>query len=221
VNLTFDKQLKGIDPNTLKKNDTKIDGITLDKYRDMSKPVMFAIVYGAHHNKIAEMLDVTKEEAEDVVKRFKVMFHHVANLVKDTHEFVKTSGYSENIDGRKRRFRYHNMSTEDKREVKKLWSKLQKERNEAVNMHIQGTGATLMKQGLVNLSNRIKASGIKGRILCCIHDEVIVEAEDSIKEKMCRMVEKSMVNVDIIKLWKERIEMKASCAHGPSWYDAK
>jgi DNA polymerase-1 len=213
VNLIFPEIIGHVNPNDVKKLHPDL--------RDKAKPVMFAIVYGAAADKIGEMIGKPKKEAQAVIDKFHKMFPHVSNLVTSTHEFVRHRGYSQNIDGRRRRFKYHNLPTSERKGIKSLWAKMQKERQEAVNFHIQGVSATMTKQALVLLRQMIIDSGLDIKIVATIHDEILCEYPPEISATANVMIETAMTKVDVCNFWNNIIPMKAGAQTAKSWGEAK
>ena len=62
----------------------------------------------------------------------------------------------------------------------------------ALNMPIQGTAADIIKLAMVNVYNRLKAEGLKARLILQVHDELIVESAKSCADEVGRLLKAEM-----------------------------
>ena len=83
-------------------------------------------------------------------------------------------------------------------------------------MPIQGTAADIIKIAMVRVYDRLNAEGLDAKLIMQVHDELIVEAEESIAQRVCDLVRDEMENA--IKL---SVPMKVDAHVGKTWYEAK
>lgn len=80
-----------------------LEEVTKDE-RQISKSVIFAILYGSGTQAVADAMGKTVEEVERWFSMFYQRFPSIAKWKKRTEQFVKQYGYVETANGRRRRF---------------------------------------------------------------------------------------------------------------------
>lgn len=123
-----------------------------------TKNVNFAFVYGAGIKKIAEMLGLTRDEAEELVNTYKRTFPEVPMLLHKASKNARDYGFVKTLLGRRSRFPNR--------------QRLHK----ALNGVIQGGAADIMKEKLIELHDARHETGFKMRFT--VHDEVDGDAPD-------------------------------------------
>ena len=86
----------------------------------------------------------------------------------------------------------------------------------AMNTPIQGSAADIIKQAMINMSERLEAEGMQSRMLLQVHDELIFEAPEDEIEKLKIIVPEVMESA--IELL---VPLKVDSSFGKSWYDMK
>jgi len=160
------------------------------KYRTIAKTITFGIAYGRGAAAIRqavymEGINITVEEAQDSVDKFKETFPNLAYWLELQQACVgdNTQGYVENGFGRKRRF--------DKTKDKELISH---QKRQAMNAPIQGTVGDLMSLALVNLFliRNEERPHLKYKIIMSVHDQVIVTCPVSQVEETLEVIKIAM-----------------------------
>ena len=122
--------------------------------RDQSKRFLYAWLYGAGVSKIAEVTGKSNKEAAKVKKRFLDRLPALNKLIKQV-QLSAERGYLVGLDKRKIK-------------VRNTFS--------ALNTLLQGAGAAVCKQWLVEFDNAVKdMSGVQQ--LLWVHDEIQVECD--------------------------------------------
>jgi DNA polymerase-1 len=67
-----------------------------------------------------------------------------------------------------------------------------REEREAINAPIQGTAADIMKIAMLRLDTALRKSGLKGRMLLQVHDELVLECPQDEQEQTVRLVQQVM-----------------------------
>ena len=86
----------------------------------------------------------------------------------------------------------------------------------ALNTPIQGSAADIIKLAMVRVYRRLKAEGLRSKLILQVHDELIVEAYDDEVETVRHLLREEMehvVKLDVALVAEEK------CAK--SWYDTK
>ena len=88
------------------------------------------------------------------------------------------------------------------------------ERN-AVNAPIQGTSADIIKLAMVAVDRRLRAEGLKSRMVLQIHDELLLEVPSAEISQVSRLLTEEMQGV--IKL---NVPLTVECNYGTNWLEA-
>jgi DNA polymerase-1 len=169
--------------------------------RHAGKVLNFAIAYGAGPDKISNALNISKKEAAKVIANFYRGYPSLKNYFDVREQEVYKYGYLivDNI-GRKAFFDISNMD-----------SKLAGEyRRKSQNYCIQATAASMAKLAGVIILADIEKSKLNANVVSLIHDEFIVECDESDSETVKTIVENAM-----------SIAGKAFSPSTPSYGDAK
>lgn len=140
------------------------------KYRTIAKTITFGIAYGRGAAAIKdavymEGINITSEEAQQAVDKFKETFPQLATWLSEQQDKVSSLGYVENGLGRRRRFE----PTNDKELISH-------QKRQAMNAPIQGTVGDLMSLALVNLYmiREAERPHLQYKILMSVHDQIIL-----------------------------------------------
>ena len=85
----------------------------------------------------------------------------------------------------------------------------------ALNAPIQGTAADIIKLAMIRVRNRLKAEGLRGRLVLQVHDELIVECPQEESELVQRLVKEEMEGAVSLP-----VALVADTSAGQSWADA-
>lgn len=175
--------------------------------RSRAKAVNFGIVYGIGAYSLAKDIGVSNKEASQYIKNYLAHYSGVDEYMKNVVEKAKLDGYVETMFGRRR---YLPELSSGKAMMRAFGERV------ARNMPIQGTAADIIKIAMVKVDHRIKAEGLKARLILQIHDELIVEAPQDESERVAKLLQEEMENA--VKL---SVPLTADAAIGRTWYDAK
>lgn len=158
------------------------------KFRTIAKTIVFGIAYGRGAAAVAgavrlEGIEITQEEAQNAVNKFKTTFPELANWLEALKAAVVLVGYVENGFGRRRRFE----PTTD-REM------LAHQERQAMNSPIQGTVGDLMSLALVNvyLARRLERPHLRFKILMSVHDQILFKCPVEQVEETMEVVSTAM-----------------------------
>ena len=85
-----------------------------------------------------------------------------------------------------------------------------------MNSPIQGTAADIIKLAMINVRKELKDRGLKSRLILQIHDELLIEAENSEIDIVCELLARNMENA--VKL---SVPMYVDVHTGDSLFEAK
>jgi DNA polymerase-1 len=85
-----------------------------------------------------------------------------------------------------------------------------------MNTPIQGTAADIIKIAMIRVSNRLKAEGLKARLILQVHDELIVESPLEEAEAAAALLHEEMEAAGGLT-----VPMEAEVGQGANWLEAK
>ena len=85
----------------------------------------------------------------------------------------------------------------------------------AMNAPIQGTAADIIKIAMIRVDQRLKAEGLKSRLLLQVHDELLLEASTEELDAVEQILSEEMEGAAELSVPLE-IDMK----QGKNWYEA-
>ena len=86
----------------------------------------------------------------------------------------------------------------------------------ARNMPIQGTAADIIKLAMIRTRDKLLESGLNARVILQVHDELIVEAEESIAKEAGKILEYEMEHAAEML-----VPLLVDIHRGSNWYIAK
>ncbi len=175
--------------------------------RSRAKAVNFGIVYGIGAFSLAKDIGVKNYEAKEYIDNYLKHYCGVDKYMKRVIEDAKEKGYVETIFGRRR---YLPELTASNHITRSFGERV------ARNMPIQGTAADIIKIAMIRVDERLKAEGMRTRLILQVHDELIVEAPSDEAMMAAMLLQEEMENA--VKL---SIPLVAEAAMGKTWYDAK
>lgn len=174
--------------------------------RSRAKAVNFGIVYGISAWSLAQDIGVFPYEAKEYMDAYLENYSGVRRYMKDIVEKAKADGYVSTVYKRRRELpelRSSNFNTRSFGE------------RVALNMPIQGTAADIIKLAMVHVYNRMKAEGLRSRLILQVHDELICECPEDEAERVALILKEEMENVAQLAV---PLTVEASMGH--SWAEA-
>ncbi len=175
--------------------------------RSHAKAVNFGIIYGISDYGLARQLNISREAAARYMKSYFERYPHIHEYMQTMIEQARNTGRAVTMFGRYR-------------ELPDIHSKNFNRRSfaerTAMNTPIQGTAADIMKIAMRNVYKKMQAMGCRSRILLQVHDELIVEAVNSEKEMLEKLLKETMEQA--VKL---RAPLVADVHTGTNWAETK
>jgi DNA polymerase-1 len=175
--------------------------------RRIAKVVNFGIVYGIGAFSLQKDIGGTVKEAQRYIDNYFAKYIGVKQFMDETEEFAAEHHYVTTMFGRRR-------------EIPELISSNRNLRNfglrAARNAPIQGTAADIIKIAMNSVRKRLEAEKIPARLILQIHDELILEADESAKDAASKVLQEEMENA--VKL---RVPLIADVKTGKTWFDCK
>ena len=155
------------------------DQVTKEQ-RDFAKRLNFGVVYGIGAQRFSMMTGLSVTEAENVLRRYFATYRGLDTYLRDSANRAVNEKQARTASGRLVKF---NFDASDRQQVSMT------QRN-GKNAPIQGTSADILKRALRILNDELRDSS--ARIVNIIHDEIVVEVDESESEDVARKVERAM-----------------------------
>jgi DNA polymerase-1 len=175
--------------------------------RRLGKTLNFALIYQQGTYATAKQLGISNKEAADFIEKYFLKFPRIKPFMNDVLETARTKGFVETIWGRRRYFQ--NLSS-NVAVVRKA------EERAAFNAPLQGSASDLMKKAMLSVENECTRSGINSRLILQVHDEIVMECDQSQKEATLAIVQREM---ELGQPFKVPIEVHVSS--GFNWAECK
>lgn len=178
-----------------------------DLQRRNAKAVNFGIVYGISSFGLSQDLSITRKEAAQYIEKYFETYPGIKKFLDDTVENARKDGYVTTMFGRRRPM-----------PELKSGNFMQRSFGErvAMNAPIQGTAADIIKIAMIHVNERIKKEGLKSRLILQIHDELLIEAEESEVDEVKKILLEEMQGAA-----KLSVKLEIDMHTGKNWYEAK
>ena len=151
--------------------------------RRRAKTANFGIIYGISAFGLAQRLDISRTEAKEIIEGYFASYPKVKEYMDRAAEQARNEGFVSTIFGRRRYLNDINSRNAVARGVA--------ERN-AINAPIQGSAADIMKLAMVEMYRRMRAAGLRSRMILQVHDEIVIDLYRPEQEQVAKIVVESM-----------------------------
>jgi len=182
-----------------------IEEVTRDE-RTKSKRANFGIIYGITVFGLAERLDISRDEAKQLIDGYFATFPEVHDYMEQAKQTAREKGYVTTLYGRRRYLPDINSANATVRGFA--------ERN-AINAPIQGTAADIIKVAMIRIHNRFKAESIKSKMILQVHDELNFSVYPEEKDRVEAIVLEEMQNAISLN-----VPLVADSGFGKNWLEA-
>jgi len=177
--------------------------------RQAAKAINFGLMYGMGPSRLAAQIDVSKEEAVEMMDKYFASYPSVRDFLNGMAKGAVRNGWSATPAGRKR---WYNKPTADDPDYKKKVGSIERQ---AKNHPIQGTNADAVKYALVFLHDRFKSEGIEGGLTHTVHDEIVSEVRADQAEQWSKIQSDEMVRA--AKLFITKVPVVSDPFVGDVW----
>ncbi len=182
-----------------------IEEVSRDE-RTKSKRANFGIIYGITMFGLAERLEISRDEARQLIDGFFQTFPQVHDYMEQAKQQAREKGYVTTLFGRRRYLPDIRSANGTVRGFA--------ERN-AINAPIQGTAADIIKVAMTHIYNRFKAEGIRSKMILQVHDELNFSVYPDEKERVEKIVIEEMQNA-----FQMKVPLVADSGWGTNWLEA-
>ena len=182
-----------------------INDVTRDQ-RTKAKRANFGIIYGITVFGLAERLEISRDEAKQLIDGYFETFPQVHAYMEKAKELAREHGYAETFFHRRR---YLPDITSHNATVRNF-----AERN-AINAPIQGSAADIIKIAMIRIYERFRREGIKSKMILQVHDELNFSVLPEEKEQVEKIVLEEMQNAYTLQ-----VPLVADSGWGNNWLEA-
>lgn len=163
---------------------TDLDKVT-KRQRSEAKAVNFGIIYGISDYGLSQNLNIPRKEAKEYIDNYMASYPSIKEYMDSIVEKAKEDGYVETLFKRRRYVPEINSRNFN---VRSFGQRV------ALNTPIQGTAADIIKIAMIETDKNLKKAGLDAKIVLQIHDEIILEADESSKDEAIKILRESMEN---------------------------
>jgi DNA polymerase-1 len=189
-------EVLGKDPESLTKDE-----------RNRAKAVNFGIIYGISAFGLSEQLGISREEAGAYIDTYLARFPKVQEFIARTIAEASRDGFVTTLLGRRRLIPELASSN---RQMRSLGERL------AVNTIMQGTAADVIKLAMIAIHRRLGEEELRARLVLQIHDELLLELDESELERT-----REIVLHEMEAAYPFDPPLVAEAGVGASWAEAK
>lgn len=182
-----------------------INDVTRDQ-RTKAKRANFGIIYGITVFGLAERLEISRDEAKQLIDGYFETFPQVHDYMEKAKQLAREHGYAETFFHRRR---YLPDITSHNATVRNF-----AERN-AINAPIQGSAADIIKIAMIRIYERFRREGIKSKMILQVHDELNFSVLPEEKEQVEKIVLEEMQNA-----YPLHVPLVADSGWGNNWLEA-
>ncbi|MDE5419870.1 DNA polymerase I [Labilibaculum sp. DW002] len=174
--------------------------------RSRAKTANFGIIYGISAWGLAERLGISRKEGKELITGYFESYPGVKLFMDKSVEVARKDEFVETVMNRRRYLKDINSSNAIVRSVA--------ERN-AINAPVQGSAADVIKLAMIGISNRMKAEGLKSKMLIQVHDELNFDCLKSELDQMKLILREEMENAVKIS-----VPLTVDMGVGENWLQA-
>ena len=176
-------------------------GIKYPHLRHTSKQIALASTYGATAHRLMVYTGKSADDTQEDINRYFETFPDVARMMKESHTMVKKNGFVMSLFGRPRRLPEAKKFTKiyGDKEHGEYPYEVRNILNLSVNHRIQSTAASIVNRSAIAFHNNAKIAGIDCKLVCQVHDSLIVECDEQDAEDVALLLQDAMCNTIDLK----------------------
>jgi DNA polymerase-1 len=174
--------------------------------RSNAKAINFGIIYGMGPQRLARTTGVSMSEAKLFIEKYFEGFPRIRSYIDSAKSKARELGYSMTMTGRRRPI--PEINSKDRMMIVNG-------ENMAVNSPIQGSAADLVKLAMIETQSRLDASGFDAHMLMQVHDELVFECHESVKEPVMALIKNAMEHAMTLS-----VPLTVEVGSGKNWLEA-
>ena len=138
--------------------------------RRSAKAINFGLIYGMSAFGLTRQLGITRGDAQEYIELYFARYPKVKEYMDTIRNQARESGFVETVFGR----RLYLPDIDSRNYQRRQYAE-----RSAINAPMQGTAADIIKKAMIDLQQRLVAESINAKIIMQVHDELVLEVEDS------------------------------------------
>jgi DNA polymerase-1 len=148
---------------------TPLEAVTADQRRS-AKAINFGLIYGMSAFGLARQLGIGRTEAQQYVDLYFDRYPGVKRYMDETKQQARAAGFVDTLFGR----RLYLPEILSRNQAFRQYAE-----RSAINAPMQGTAADIIKRAMITVDEWLSKSGARARLIMQVHDELILEVDDS------------------------------------------
>jgi len=146
-----------------------LDAVSADQRRS-AKAINFGLMYGMSAFGLARQLGIARGEAQKYMDLYFERYPGVRRYMEETRRQARDAGFVETVFGR----RLYLPEIQSRNQALRQYAE-----RSAINAPMQGTAADIIKRAMIEVDAWLQSSRAPARLIMQVHDELILEVEDS------------------------------------------
>ncbi|MGB1188652.1 MAG: DNA polymerase I [Pseudomonadales bacterium] len=146
-----------------------LDSVSVDQRRS-AKAINFGLIYGMSAFGLAKQLGIQRADAQTYMDLYFERYPGVQTYMQEIRAQAADQGYVETWFGRRLYLPEIQSSNFQMRQAAE---------RTAINAPMQGTAADIIKRAMIDVQNWLTESGASALLIMQVHDELVLEVEDS------------------------------------------
>lgn len=151
--------------------------------RRSAKAINFGLIYGMSAFGLTRQLGITRGDAQEYIELYFARYPKVKEYMDTIRNQARESGFVETVFGR----RLYLPDIDSRNYQRRQYAE-----RSAINAPMQGTAADIIKKAMIDLEQRLVAESINAKIIMQVHDELVLEVEDSSVGAVSELVTEAM-----------------------------
>ena len=156
---------------------------------------------------LGQRLDVPPAEAQKILDSYFAAFPRIEAYMEECVQSAREHGFTTTLFGRRRLL--PELTSENFR-IRQMGERM------AQNAPVQGTAADLFKGAMIRTAQQLDASGLGGRMVLTVHDELVLEVPVGERAATEALVRGAMEGAAEL-----RVPLVVDVGFGATWADAK
>ncbi len=173
--------------------------------RKRAKAVNFGILYGMGEFSLAEDLKISRAQAKEYIESYLSSYPAIDDYLHNVAKDARADGYVTTMFGRRR---YIPELSASNKNMQAFGERV------ARNSPIQGSSADIIKIAMINVSKKLRESGLDAKLLLQVHDELLIESSRDCADTVLALLKTEMENAVSIS-----VPLKVEANIGENWLE--